>query len=172
MKIVKKYILPIALVGLLLAIDQVTKRLAVRFLRPVGTFELVYGLFSLHYAENSGMAFGLFQGGRWVFVALTVVVLGFIVYLYATLPKTRFRTPMRFFLLVLIGGALGNFVDRLFQGYVVDFLAFTFVNFPVFNMADVFLVVSVFALVPLFLISESKGKNSKGKSKLNLKSNE
>jgi len=172
MKILKKYILPIAFVATLLAIDQVTKRLAVRYLRPIGTFELIYGLFSLHYTENSGMAFGLFQGGRWVFVVLTVVVLGFIIYLYATLPKTRFRTPMRFFLLMLIGGALGNFVDRLFQGYVVDFLAFTFINFPVFNMADVFLVVSVFVLVPLFLFSESKGKNRKNKPELNLKSDE
>ena len=158
MKFLKSYIMPLAFVMALLLIDQITKRLAVRHLRPIGTFQLINGLLHLHYHENSGMAFGLFQGGRWIFVILTVVILGFIIYLYATLPKVRFRTPMRFFLLMLIGGALGNFVDRVTQGYVVDFIAFSFVNFPIFNMADVFLVVSVFVLVALFLFTKDLKK--------------
>ena len=142
---------PAAFVVLLLAIDQFTKYLAVVHLQPVREIVLIEGVFSLFYHENAGMAFGLFQGGRWVFVALTIIAMGFFVYFYTSLPKTRYHNIMRFFLLMLIGGALGNFVDRLIQGYVVDFFYFSLINFPIFNMADVFLVVSVFALAVMIL---------------------
>lgn len=136
---------------MLLAIDQITKYLAVVRLQPIREIVLIDGVFSLLYHENAGMAFGLFQGGRWVFVVLTVVAMGFFVYFYRSLPRTQYHNWMRFFLLMLIGGALGNFVDRLIQGYVVDFFYFSLINFPVFNMADVFLVVAVFALAIMIL---------------------
>jgi len=151
MKTFKRKILPVIFVIVLLAIDQYTKYMAVVHLQPIREFVLIDGVFSLLYHENAGMAFGLFQGGRWAFVVLTVVAMGFFVYFYTSLPKTRYHNVMRFFLLMLIGGALGNFVDRLIQGYVVDFFFFSLINFPVFNMADVFLVVSVFALAIMIL---------------------
>ena len=151
MRTFKKNVLPVAFVVLLLVIDQFTKYLAVVHLRPIREIVLIEGVFSLFYHENAGMAFGLFQGGRWVFVVLTVVAMGFFVYFYTSLPKTQYHNVMRFFLLMLIGGALGNFVDRLIQGYVVDFFYFSLINFPIFNMADVFLVVSVFALAVMIL---------------------
>ena len=148
---IKEYVLPAAFVLLLLAIDQVTKHLAVVYLRPIREFVIIDGVFSLLYWENSGMAFGLFQGGRWFFVVLTLAVFGFIAWYYRSLPKTRYHNIMRFFLLMLTGGALGNFVDRLTQGYVVDFFFISLINFPIFNMADVFLVVAVAALLVLTL---------------------
>jgi signal peptidase II len=151
MRTLKRNLLPAAFVILLLGIDQLTKYLAVVHLAPIGEFVLIDGVFSLLYHENTGMAFGLFQGGRWVFVALTVVSMGFFVYFYTSLPRTRYHNIMRFFLLMLIGGALGNFVDRLIQGYVVDFFYFSLINFPIFNMADVFLVVSVISLAIMIL---------------------
>ena len=154
MKILKQFLLPAAFVFALVAIDQFTKHLAVVHLAPVREFVLIDGVFSLFYHENQGMAFGLFQGGRWVFVILTVIVLGFLVHYYISLPKTRYHNSMRFFLLLLIGGALGNFVDRLMQGYVVDFFFFSLINFPIFNMADVFLVVAVFALAAIMLFAK------------------
>jgi len=151
MRTFKRYVLPVLFVIALLGIDQFTKYWAVTRLQPIGELVLIDGVFSLLYHENAGMAFGLFQGGRWVFVGLTVVAIGFFVYFYASLPRTRYHNVMRFFLLMLIGGAMGNFVDRLIQGYVVDFFYFSLINFPIFNMADVFLVVSVFALAIMIL---------------------
>lgn len=151
MKIFKRYVLPIVYVIALLSIDQFTKYLASTHLAPVGELVLLDGVFSLLYHENTGMAFGLLQGGRWIFVGLTMVAMGFFIYFYTSLPKTRYHNVIRFFLLMLIGGALGNFVDRLIQGYVVDFFYFKLINFPIFNVADVFLVVSVFVLAAMML---------------------
>jgi len=159
MRFFKRFVLPAAFVAVLLGIDQFTKHLAVVYLKPIREYVLIDGVFSLLYHENDGMAFGLFQGGRWVFVIVTMVALGFFVYYYVSLPKTRYHNRVRFFLLLLIGGALGNFVDRLIHGYVVDFLFFSLINFPVFNFADVFLVVAVFVLAIIILfVKEPKGE--------------
>lgn len=154
MEIIKKYILPPVFVGILLAIDQFTKYLAVVYLQPISKIVIIEGVFSLFYLENSGMAFGLLQGGRWIFIAITVVVMCFIIYFYTTLPKNRYGSITRFFLLMLIGGALGNFIDRLLHGFVVDFFFFKLINFPVFNMADVFLVVAVFAIIGITIFTK------------------
>jgi len=154
---IKKHVFPFIFVVLLVAIDQLTKYLAVVFLKPIREIVIFDGVFSLHYWENAGMAFGMAQGGRWVFVALTLPVLAFIVYYYRNLPKTRYHSVIRLFLLMLMGGALGNFIDRLLHGYVVDFFYFSLINFPIFNMADIFLVVGVICLLVMTLfIKEPK----------------
>lgn len=151
MKIFKTYILPAAFVILLVAIDQVSKHLAAVYLQPIRQFHIIEGVFSLLYWENSGMAFGVMQGGRWFFVVFTVVILGVILWYYRSLPKTRYHNVMRFFLLMLIGGALGNFIDRLLLGYVIDFFFISAINFPIFNFADIFLVVSIAVLMAITL---------------------
>ncbi|MDR2183613.1 MAG: signal peptidase II [Clostridiales bacterium] len=151
MRIFKRFVLPVIFIVAILGVDQFTKYWAATRLAPIGELVLIDGVFSLLYHENTGMAFGLFPDGRWVFVGLTVVAMGFFIYFYASLPRSRYHNVMRFFLLMLIGGALGNFVDRLIQGYVVDFFYFSLINFPIFNMADVFLVVSVIVLAIMIL---------------------
>ena len=153
MTILKKYVLPIAFILVLLAIDQVTKHLAVIHLQPVGEVVVLDGFLSLFYTTNAGMAFGLFQGGRWFFVALTVVILAALTYHYITL-QGHFAKLQRVLLLILAAGALGNFVDRLIQGYVVDFFMFTFIDFPVFNVADIYLVVTIPALAVITMLPE------------------
>jgi signal peptidase II len=147
MRFFKTYLLPVLFVGLVVGIDQFTKLLAVRYLAPLREVVLIDGVFSLLYLENTGMAFGLFQGGRWVLIGITVVIMGLLIYYYVTLPKTRFIKIYKILFLMIIGGALGNFGDRLLRGFVVDFFYFSLINFPVFNMADVFLVVSVVVLI-------------------------
>jgi len=159
MKFFKTYLLPVLFVGLVVAIDQFTKFLAVRYLMPVREFVLIDGVFSLLYLENTGMAFGLFKGGRWVLIGLTVFILGLLIYYYITLPKTRLIRVYRVLFLLIIGGALGNFIDRLWRGFVVDFFYFKLINFPVFNMADVFLVVSVIVLIVMTIFAKD-GKTS------------
>ena len=154
MKFFKTYLLPVLLVGLAVAIDQFTKFLAVRYLMPVREIVLIDGVFSLLYLENTGMAFGLFKGGRWVLIGLTVFILGLLVYYYITMLKTRWIKVYRVLFLFIIGGALGNFADRLWRSFVVDFFYFKLINFPVFNMADVFLVVSVIVLIVMTIFAK------------------
>ena len=155
----KKIALPIAFVLLLLGLDQLTKYLAVIYLMPIREYVIIEGVFSLLYHENAGMAFGLFQGGRWFFVVITVIAMAFFVIYYIKLPQSAYHNKQRFFLLLIMGGALGNFVDRLLHGYVVDFLFIRIINFPIFNVADVFLVVGVFSLVIMMLFVK-EGKNA------------
>jgi len=146
----------ILLVILLTIIDQVTKLAAINYLRPIGNISLIPGVFHLTYATNAGAAFGMLQGARWFFVVLTVGVLGAMVYYYVKLPHTREYAWVRLCLILICGGAIGNFIDRLLKGYVVDFLHVTFIRFPIFNFADIFLVVGTFllAILMLFVIKD------------------
>ena len=146
----------IVIVIILVAMDQATKLAAVSYLLPVGSIPLVPGVFHLTYTTNTGAAFGLFQGGRWFFVALTLVVVGSIVYYYVKLPHTREYSWVRLTLILICGGALGNFIDRLLKGYVVDFLHVALIRFPIFNFADIFLVIGTLCLsiILLFVIKD------------------
>jgi len=146
MIILKKFIIPILFVTSLVAIDQFTKYLAVLYLKPIAQHTLIENIFYLFYLENSGMAFGLLQDGRWFFVIFTLMALGFMMYYYLTMPSSRYHTVLRIFLLLLIGGGLGNFIDRVRQGYVVDFFLLRFIDFPVFNVADIFIVIATIAI--------------------------
>jgi len=156
MRILKTWILPIAFVGAIFAIDQFTKWLTVQNMTLGQEIPLIDGVFSLLYIHNHGMAFGLFQGGRWIFIVVTMVILAFLIYYYTTLPKTRTGSALRVLLLILLGGALGNFYDRLLHGYVVDMFFIRLINFPVFNMADIFVVVSVIILAILTIFSKDE----------------
>ena len=163
MNILKKYAPPIGLVAILVFIDQITKWLAVRHIAPVypstrpSDIHLIEGFLRLTYLENFGMAFGLAQGGRWIFLILTPIVLAALAYFYKTAPKNKLGMVYRWMILVIFGGALGNFIDRAFNegGFVIDFIIFEFFPF-VFNFADVFVVVGVivFAIMTIFVIKD------------------
>ncbi|MCL2617416.1 MAG: signal peptidase II [Defluviitaleaceae bacterium] len=159
--------LALAYVALLVIMDQATKLAAVNYLRPVGSLALVPGVFHLTYATNDGAAFGLFSGGRWFFVAVTVAVVAALAYYFVKLPHTREYSWVRLTLVLICGGALGNFIDRLMKGYVVDFLHVTFINFPVFNLADVFLVVgtAVLSALLIFVIKDEPVSKEPAESK-------
>jgi signal peptidase II len=120
--------------------DQFTKYLAVEHLGPGGKHGFIDGFLGFLYHENRGAAFGLFQGGRWIFVTLTVIVLAAVVYFYIKLPKTKSAHFARASLVMITAGALGNGIDRARQGFVVDFLNFEFIDFPIFNIADMCVV--------------------------------
>ena len=168
MRIFKKVILPISLVILLIALDQITKYWAVQNLMGQPPHIIIDGILSFRYHENAGMAFGLMQGGRWFFVALTLPILGFLLYYYNSMPKNPIGNAVRISILGLIGGALGNFVDRLFQGYVVDFIQVTFINFPIFNVADIFVVISTISMgILVFFVKDEDLKFKKGSFKKN-----
>ena len=144
-------LLALIFIIMLVAVDQAAKFAASSYLQPVGSLSLIPGVLHLTYATNTGAAFGLFQGGRWFFVLLTLAVIGSIAYYFLKLPQSREYAWVRLTLILICGGALGNFVDRLLKGYVVDFLHVTFIRFPIFNFADIFLVTGTFCLSLLLL---------------------
>ena len=143
-----------------LAADQLSK-LAARHLTEAIT--LIPGVVGLRYAENTGMAFSLFSGRPWLLglVSATVILIGFL-----ALRRYRLGTLARIAAMLMLGGALGNMIDRLFIGYVVDMFEFLFVDFAIFNVADAALTVGC-ALMAFSLIfrpddwSEKHG-NTKG----------
>jgi signal peptidase II len=136
---------------LLVFFDQWSKRLAVKHLKDQADIPLIKDVFELSYLENTGMAWGLFAGGRWIFLAGTMVILALILYAFRKAPLTRRYRPLRVVLAVLAAGAAGNLIDRLLHGYVVDFFSFCLIHFPIFNVADCYVVVSGILFVLLFL---------------------
>ena len=139
------------LTAVLVVIDQITKLAAASALKGRDAYPIIDGVFELSYLENRGMAWGLFQGGRWIFLAGTILVLLLIGYVLWKAPLGRRFFPMRLTLSILAAGALGNLIDRLFRGYVIDFFYFSLIDFPIFNVADCYVVVSGIAFVIFFL---------------------
>lgn len=135
----------------LLIIDQLTKIRAVNTLKGKDPFVLIDGVFELHYLENFGAAFGIMQGQRTFFVIITIIILIAVFYIYAKMPLGRRFNAMRVILVLIGTGALGNFIDRTRQGYVVDFFYFKLINFPIFNVADIYVTSAAIALVVFVL---------------------
>jgi len=119
---------------------------------------VIDGLIGFRYATNTGAAFGILQGGRWIFVVLTVAVLVILLIYEFKLPYTRQLMWMRIPMTLVMAGAIGNFIDRLLVGYVVDMFEFQFINFPIFNVADILLVVGTFgyAYATLFVLKDEQ----------------
>lgn len=136
------------LAGILLLtfIDQWTKYRAVLHLKNQESIVLIPGVFQLQYLENHGAAFGILQGQQWIFFLMTIVYLVAAVWIYLRIPKTKKYFPLHMIAVVLTAGALGNFIDRISQGYVVDFFYFSLIDFPIFNVADIYVVLSFIGL--------------------------
>lgn len=144
-------IIGIVSIVLLLALDQFTKYLASAYLKGGNSIILIKGVFQLHYLENRGAAFGMMQGMKYLFVAGTLVLLVLMVLIYWKSPMEKRFAWARFILILLTAGALGNLTDRLILDYVVDFFYFELINFPIFNMADVYVSCGMALLIVLFL---------------------
>lgn len=134
---------------LLVLLDQYTKLLAITHLKGRESFVIIEDVFELEYLENRGAAFGIMQNQRWFFVVLTVLMLVMIAYLFVMTPKNKKYMPLNICMVFLVAGAIGNFIDRLFRGFVVDFFYFSLIDFPIFNVADIYVTVTFFALVLL-----------------------
>ncbi|MBA1333775.1 MAG: Lipoprotein signal peptidase [Firmicutes bacterium] len=124
------------------AADRLTKYVAKGYLRPRGSLPVINGIFHLTYVENRGVAFGMLQNKGWVFIPVTLGIILGIVYLLSKAKKgsRMLRLPMA----MILGGAIGNLYDRIFLGYVVDFLDFRI--WPVFNLADSSIVIGAVLL--------------------------
>ena len=145
------YIIAIIVSALILIADQVAKYLVVAnftFGEPV-TF--INGIINLTYITNEGAAFGILQGGRWFFLAATVIIMIFCI---CMLIKKTYESKMMFWAICLVlSGGTGNLIDRVFRGgKVIDFIEFAFIKFPVFNIADCAVVTGACLIVLCFII--------------------
>ena len=135
----------------LVVLDQSTKILAVKHLKDQPDIPILKDIFELSYVENRGAAFGMMQNKQTFFIITTVLVVAAILWIFHTMPMEKKFIPGRVTLIFIIAGAIGNYIDRVSQGFVVDFLYFKLINFPVFNVADIYVTCSVFVLAFLLL---------------------
>ena len=138
------------LIALLTAADQWTKAVSAEKLKNE-PYVLIRGVLEFRYLENHGMAFSLLQNQMTFFFIGTVVFFSVALYFWFRLPKTRKMRWLRLILIVLAAGGLGNFIDRCRFRYVRDFIYFSLIDFPIFNVADIFVTVSATVLVLLIL---------------------
>ena len=139
--------------ALLVWLDQYTKHLAVAKLKGQEPFAVVPGVFELLYSENRGAAFGMLQGRQGFFFVVGILVLAAAVYLMVRMPSygcSRYHF-LKVCTVMITAGAVGNMVDRVSQGYVVDFLYFRLIDFPIFNVADIYVTTATGLLLVLFL---------------------
>ena len=160
MKRFKKKIVMLICCAVLIVADQLTKLWATSSLQDVTSKDFIPGLIDFRYVENRGAAFGMLQNHRWVFIIPTVIIV--LVCLYILLFKNIKNFLFNTAIVLIIAGGIGNLIDRIYFGYVIDFINFTFVDFYVFNIADCCVVVSVCLLVLYSLLDTLKGKRKHG----------
>lgn len=143
---------------LLIAADQLTKLAAVGMLKKVGCVKIINGFFSLTYLENGGAAFGMLEGARWLFLMITIAITVLAVVYYIKMEKNKNNLWLRCAIVMIVAGAMGNAIDRLFRGYVVDFFDFIIFgyNFPVFNVADILVVLGTALLAGGIILFDEK----------------
>lgn len=158
-------------------LDQLSKLLAISNLQNNDSVVLIKGFLSLTYVENKGAAWGVLSGRLSILVIITIILIPLFIFGMIKLKKNRelLSTPkqktimfLHFDMILLLAGAIGNFIDRIMKGYVVDFFQFTFIDFPVFNVADCYITVGavIFIIIYIFMLKDEdisillKGKNS------------
>ena len=150
---------------ILVAIDQLTKYLAVINLKPssTGVFVLIPGVFEFRYLENQSAAFGVdllsiiqnplaFLRAKMIFFSvITIAVVILLCVWYRKIPVSKRFRLLNVVVILFIAGALGNLIDRIVNNYVVDFFYFSLINFPIFNVADIYVTVAAFMFIILGL---------------------
>lgn len=146
----------VLLLAILVIIDQITKNLAVTRLKNRPPFVIIDGVLELSYLENRGAAFGILQERKLFFVVIACIFLAAICYVLLKAPGDRKYLPLHLLLTVIAAGAAGNMADRLRLDYVVDFIYFSLINFPIFNVADIYVTTAtaLLAIQILFLYKE------------------
>lgn len=131
--------------------DQFTKYLAVSCLKDKPARPVIDEVFEFRYLENRGAAFGMMQNKQYIFVAGALLICIVLLILYRRIPRAKKYIPLRVCAVLLAAGAAGNMIDRIRLDYVIDFLYFRLIDFPIFNVADCYVVVSCIAFVLLIL---------------------
>jgi signal peptidase II len=139
----------------LAAIDQIIKFFVNANLKEVGSVSVIDNLLSFTYVENNGVAFGSFAGNRWIFVVLTTALIAAIlIYMFKKKPQSKLFYAS---VALIVGGGIGNFIDRVLYGYVIDYISLSFFP-PVCNFADYCITVGTVLLMIYVLFFTSTGK--------------
>ncbi len=144
------------LIGFIIFIDQISKYSAIKYLKDKRPLKVIENFFQFNYVENRGAAFGILEHKRLFFIIITLIILAFISF-YLIKNYNSLSIYAKLSLSMLIGGATGNLIDRIRFGYVVDFISFKvkrYYSFPVFNIADIFIVLSTFFIVIIILFDK------------------
>ncbi len=175
-KIRKHSIIQIVLFLVLIAVDQLTKLWVVQTLKGQPEVPFIKDAIVFRYLENNGAAFGFMKNKQILFYIITVFVLAIVVFIclrvrnrldtYSELDGSLFKIKtfnsgiiLNYTLAILGAGAIGNFIDRIAHNYVVDFIYFKFINFPIFNFADICVTCSAIFLVIFFLFVYKEDPN-------------
>lgn len=155
-------VISLVLAALLIAADQIIKYLVVAFLKPVGTVSVIDNLVDLVYYENTGMSFGMMEGARWIFVIFTAAAMAVLVYL---LFRNKNEKKLYYISIALIiGGGVGNLIDRILYGYVIDYFRVSFFP-PICNFADYCIVIGAVLLAVYVLFISDYFKTEKKSKK-------
>lgn len=147
----------------LIVLDQLSKYWAVSQLKNQDPMIILDKVFQFTYVENKGAAFGFLSNKIYLLVIVTVVIMSVIFYFYRKIPKDKYFLPIRIAIVFIIAGALGNFIDRVRLQYVIDMFYFNLIDFPVWNVADMYITCSSAVLVILMLF-KYKDEDFKKKS--------
>lgn len=141
----------IFLTFLLILTDQITKLAASHSLTPGFGVPVIGDIFQLYYLKNPGAAFGIFSNRTILFAVITLLLSVLMIYYYLRSPEGKKYHWIRMVFLLILSGGIGNMIDRIWHGYVIDFFYFKLIDFPVFNVADIFVCVgSVLGLLLMF----------------------
>lgn len=152
----------IVIISVLAVLDQLVKHIVTDYVFINGSKKFLFGLFQLTYVENTGAAFSSFSNSTLVLSVLTSIIIAVcLVYLFMRKSPSIFVTVS---LILIVSGGIGNMIDRISNGYVIDFIEPLFIKFAVFNIADCFITVGAFMLAGYELISGlKKPKNDSGR---------
>lgn len=138
------------IIALLVVIDQISKVIAYNTLAVNGNASTIKNaVFSFYYVENTGISFSMLNSKMTLIIIITTIILICLLYVLIKTPKTLYYMPFSITLSVIVAGAIGNLYDRIFRGYVIDFIMLEFISFPVFNFADICVCVGLLVLVIL-----------------------
>ena len=146
----------IAIIAILL--DQFTKYMATINLAGKGDYIIIPGVLQFNYLQNTGAAFSILTNQMTLFYILTPICCALIIYLLIKMPMTKLGLIINFVLTFIFAGAIGNFIDRVVNSYVTDFIYFSLINFPVFNVADIYVTCGVILLfiILIFYVDDDK----------------
>lgn len=139
------------LICFLVLLDQLSKIWAVNSLMGEKPIILIKNVFQLQYLENRGAAFGILKDQRWIFYLCVFAVTIVFIHIYRKMPDDRKFVPLRWCGIFILAGAYGNLIDRVANNYVVDFFYFKLIDFPIFNVADIYVTCAAIILMVLCL---------------------
>lgn len=144
-------LIDIIAIGILIFLDQFTKRLAVLHLKDKDSIVIIPKVLELTFLKNRGAAFGILQDQKVFFIMIAIMILAVIAYVLFQLPMEKKYIYLQIILVMIASGAAGNMIDRVSNDYVVDFISFVIINFPIFNVADIYVTVSTILFMILFI---------------------